>query len=289
MKDSMKIICASFLSLAMTVAHAQSNYGSNQAAAKYVENKGARIYYEVYGSGRPLLLLHGDLFGYIDEYAAYIPVLSRHFKVIAMATRGHGRSTLGTEAFSYPLMAEDAFKVLRQESFDSAVVIGFSGGGITGLNLAANHAGAVRQLVIMGSAMSTSDYRPEALAELQKTNADTLQKRYSGLIASRIKLMPDAARFPDLIEKLKAKWASGDFVLPGKVSDIQCQVLVIGGDSDEYFPIESFVATYRKLNRPRLAIVPGTTHVGLLQNPWILDRIILPFLNIQSGTNNITD
>src|SRR5438309_2509873 len=120
MRHPLQSVCLLFFCLAMNVLNAQVNYGSNLAASKNIENKGARIYYEVYGEGRPLLLLHGDLFGYIDEYAAYIPVLSKHFKVIAIATRGQGRSTMGNEPFSYQLMAEDAFKVLRKESLDSA-------------------------------------------------------------------------------------------------------------------------------------------------------------------------
>jgi hypothetical protein len=86
-------------------------YGNNHKAGKYTHVGDAKIYYEVYGSGKALLLLHGDTFGYIDEMAAYIPLLSKKFKVTAIAMRGHGKSEIGTKKFSYKLFAEDAIAV----------------------------------------------------------------------------------------------------------------------------------------------------------------------------------
>src|SRR5690349_18739075 len=70
-------------------------YGDNPKAGKYVQSGDARIYYEVYGEGPPLLLLHGGYYGYISEYEPYYPDLTKNFKVIAVATRGHGRSEIG--------------------------------------------------------------------------------------------------------------------------------------------------------------------------------------------------
>ena len=106
-------------------------YGDNPATGRYLNVGDAKLYYEVYGTGSPLLLLHGDTFGYIDEFEQYIPLLAEHFKVIAIGMRGHGKSEIGTKTYSYKLFAEDAIAILKNETKDSATVVGFSAGAIT--------------------------------------------------------------------------------------------------------------------------------------------------------------
>jgi pimeloyl-ACP methyl ester carboxylesterase len=94
-------------------------YGDNSKAGKYITVSDAKLYYEVYGSGQPLLLLHGDTFGYISEFDQYIPLLAKQFKVIVPALRGHGKSDIGKKKFSYQLFAEDAAAILKQERANS--------------------------------------------------------------------------------------------------------------------------------------------------------------------------
>lgn len=86
------VLCV--LLIAGTHAHTQVPYGNNPAAGKYVNVGDANIYYEEYGTGKAVILLHGGIFGYIDEFAELIPVLSKQYHVIAIATRGHGKSGL---------------------------------------------------------------------------------------------------------------------------------------------------------------------------------------------------
>src|SRR5688500_10268112 len=80
-------------------------YGNNPQTGKYLNVGDAKLYYEVYGQGNPLLLLHGDTFGYIDEFEHYIPLLAEHFRVIAVGMRGHGKSEIGTKAYSDKVFA----------------------------------------------------------------------------------------------------------------------------------------------------------------------------------------
>src|SRR6266481_9973412 len=84
-------------------------YGSNEAAAHRIKVDDVMLYYEVYGKGTPVLLLHGGLYGYISEFGSYIAELSPRFTVIAPAMRGHGRSELGSKPFSSSLQADEAF------------------------------------------------------------------------------------------------------------------------------------------------------------------------------------
>src|SRR6202012_1664909 len=89
-------------------------YGANAAAGHYLTVDDTRIYYETYGSGgTPLVLLHGGVYGYIEEFGELIAELSQHRRVIAIATRGHGKSDIGTKPFSYAMFAEDAVAVIR--------------------------------------------------------------------------------------------------------------------------------------------------------------------------------
>ena len=104
---------------------AEGLHGNNPKTGKYINVGDAKLYYEVYGSGRPLLMLHGDTFGYISEFDQYIPLLAKHYKVIAAGMRGHGKSEIGTKKYSYKLFAEDALAILKQEKVDSATVVGF--------------------------------------------------------------------------------------------------------------------------------------------------------------------
>ena len=108
------------------------SYSANPAAGHSLRVDDANIYYETYGSGgTPLVLLHGGLYGYIEEFGELIAELSKHRRVIAIATRGHGKSDIGTMPFSYELFAKDALAVIRHETSEKVDVLGFSDGAVT--------------------------------------------------------------------------------------------------------------------------------------------------------------
>ena len=125
-------------------------YGNNPSAGHYFNVGDAKIYYEIYGKGKPLVMLHGGVYGYIDEFAPFISKLAENFQVICIATRGHGKSEIGKQPFSYKQRAEDAYKVIRSITKDSVTVIGFSDGGMSGLKLAALYPELVSRLIVMG-------------------------------------------------------------------------------------------------------------------------------------------
>lgn len=273
-----QVIILFILSLFIGKVECQVPYGSNPAAGKYVTVRGTKIYYETYGDGTPLLLLHGSILGYIDEFASFIPELSKHFKVIAPALRGHGKSEIGNEPFSYRLFAEDAMAVLKQEAADSAVVVGFSAGAITGYYLAANYSKNIIKLVTLAGALHSDSYRQEALEYLQHLTADKLEKMYPDFIASRKKLMVQPQQYQELIDRISKTWAAGSYTAPANPTDIRCPVLIIGGDRDFYFSADRFVSVYKQIPGSQLAIIPNADHVTMIQREMILTEIILPFL-----------
>ena len=112
-------------------------YGTNPQAGHYVQTKDAKIYYEVYGKGQPIVLLHGGLFGSIIEFADFIDQLKGKYQVIAISTRGHGKSELGTEPLTLEQRANGAMTVINAVTKDSVIVLGFSDGGYSAYKLGA--------------------------------------------------------------------------------------------------------------------------------------------------------
>ena len=110
-------------------------YGDNPAAGHYFNVGDVKIYYEIYGSGKPIVLLHGGVYGYIDEFTPFIQKLSEKYQVICIATRGHGKSEIGDAPFTYNQRADDAYKVTRSITKDSVMVLGFSDGAYSGFKI----------------------------------------------------------------------------------------------------------------------------------------------------------
>ena len=162
-------------------------YGNNPAAGHYIDIAGTKIYYEIYGTGKPLVMLHGGVYGYIDEFSPFIPKLAENFQVICIATRGHGKSQMGKDAFTYKQRADDAYKVIRSITQDSVTVIGFSDGGMSGLKLAALYPELVKKLIVMGVGDRPKDRQHEKL----NYTPEKLMKSDSGFFASRLKLMAE--------------------------------------------------------------------------------------------------
>ena len=268
-----KLILISAISLGQNIP-----YGNNPAAGKYIDIANAKLYYEVYGSGTPLLLLHGDTFGYIDEFAQYLPLLSKHFKVIAVGMRGHGKSELGSRSLSYQQFAEDAMTILKKEKHDTAFVMGFSAGAITAYYLAAYFPEEIKKVVALGGMIDPSGYFPASFEELKKLTAEDCEKMLPGLVAARKELMPKSHTYEELIGALRASWLQETYMDQDKVASIKCPVLNIGGDSDNYIDPVGLAKTHQLIPNSQLAILPNCSHVGLILKPDMLEELILPFL-----------
>jgi len=253
-------------------------YGNNAVTGKYLNVGDAKLYYEVYGTGSPLLLLHGDTFGYIDEFTEYIPLLAKHFKVIAIGMRGHGKSEIGTKTYSYKLFAEDAVSILKNETKDSVTVVGFSAGAITAYYLTAYYPEKVKKTVVLGGLLDSSGYRLTALEELKHLTGDDCEKMLPDLVKSRKALMPEPNRYNDLIDKLRESWLQPVYVDKEKAAAIKSPVLIIGGDRDDYIKTEEFVRIYKIIPKSQLSIIPNCGHVELIMNPTIFANIVMPFL-----------
>jgi pimeloyl-ACP methyl ester carboxylesterase len=252
---------------------------SGQSEGKTVNADGTRIYYEVTGMGPVVLLLHGDVFGYVDEFSEYMPLLTTKYKVIAVAMRGHGRSELGKQPLTYELLANDVLRVLKEEQCDSVAVVGFSAGASLSYYLAAKFPERITKVVAMAGATQKKDFKKSALKELKEMQIDSLLSKYPSFIKYRISNMAEPERYQELIDQLKKLWFLKQYIPGGGLSLIKAPVLVVGGDADDYFDIKTFVAIKQKIANSKLAIIPGCDHVGLLSRKGMFKELILPFLD----------
>jgi pimeloyl-ACP methyl ester carboxylesterase len=140
----------------------------------YAAVNGLNMYYEVHGDGPPLLLLHGGT-GSIESFPAKYPYFATQFRVIAMEQMGHGRTAdLKDRPFHYHDMAEDVVELMRQLGVESAIVVGFSDGGIVGLDMAIHHPERVTKLAVTGAQSRNDGYTAENLEWIRTVNPDAL-------------------------------------------------------------------------------------------------------------------
>lgn len=239
-------------------------YGANAAAGHYLRVDDAKIYYETYGTGgTPLVLLHGGLYGYIDEFGELIQELSKSRRIIAIGTRGHGKSELGTKPFSYALFAHDALEVIRHETSKSVDVLGFSDGAVTAYTLTAAHPDLVGRLVAIGGPRKLVDWTPHAQAEFKSAKPGDVERDSPQFVAERKKLMPEPERWQELIQRLNALWSGPVYVTDEQIESIQVPTLIIAGDQDPYNQTAKVVELFSLLRAGELAIIPGCGHVVL--------------------------
>jgi pimeloyl-ACP methyl ester carboxylesterase len=246
-------------------------YGNNPEAGRYVQVKDAKIYYEVYGKGLPIVLLHGGLFGSTVEFSDFIDQLKKNYQVIAISTRGHGKSELGTEPLTLEQRANDAIAVINAVTKDSVTVIGFSDGGYSAYKLGAMYPDRVKKMIVIGA----GEIRP-GLREFKFTakQAMEMDKAYW---QQQLKLMPEPNRVEDLFTQV-ANCYNNVTVSKDLLSTIKCPVLVMAGDGDGGNPVERVVSAGRYIPKHQICIIPNTGHGCFLENFEAAWASILPFL-----------
>lgn len=240
----------------------------------YLNVGDAKIYYEIYGKGKPLVLLHGGVYGYIDEFEPFINRLSENYQVICIATRGHGKSEIGTAPFTYKQRAEDAYKVINSITKDSVIVIGFSDGGFSGLKLASLYPETVKKLVAIG----VGDKPKDTSAEKFNYTVAGLMKYDSSFFSNRLRLTSEPNRWSECLLKLN-KLYNEDYMSKETFEKIKCPVLVMSGDRDAYTSIEKVINCAKAISFSQLSIIPGCHHVVFFCNFPAVWESVKPFLS----------
>lgn len=249
-------------------------YGNNPAAGNYFNVGDAKLYYEIYGKGKPIVLLHGGVYGYIDEFEPFIKKLSDNYQVICIATRGHGKSEIGVAPISYNQRAEDAYKVIRHITSDSVMVLGFSDGGFSALKLAALHPELVSKLIAIG----VSDYPLNNHKNKFSYTPESLMKSDSAFFAARIALMPEPQRWRENLAMM-TKMYNEDSMSAETFGKILCPTLVMTGDRDDYNRTEDVLKCAGSIQHAQFSVIPGCHHVVFFCNFPAVWEAIRPFLH----------
>jgi pimeloyl-ACP methyl ester carboxylesterase len=241
------------------------------APGRAIEVNGASLYYEEYGQGAPLLLIHGGLVA-TPMWGALLPHLTDHFRVIAFDSRGHGRSTNPHGALSYPLLADDAAALIAELGLEQPLVGGWSDGGQVAIEFGARHPGVAGGLLI-GAAYP--DYRATGfvdfwrqLAGVDATGTPDLARVEAGMgdFVHVVKAWHTGgeAQWQALVHQTTQMYLAYEGLTPDDLGRIGTPALVLTGDRDEAFGIELSVKLYRALPRAELAVCPGADHFAPL-------------------------
>ena len=252
----------------------------------YADVNGLKMYYEVYGEGKPLVLLHGSFMTIPLNWAQIIPLLAKDRKIIVTEMQGHGRTRDISREISYEAMADDVSGLLKHLKINNADVLGYSMGGGVAFQVAVRHTEQVRRLVVLSGTYAHDGWWPDVEASFATFTADMfkgtpIQEQY-------VSLGNDPNHFPEFVKKvisidLKPYDWSKD------VKNIKAPIFMAIGDADGVryeHALELFRAKgggkmgdLHGLPNSRLAIMPGTTHIGMIQRTDWLIPMITDFLD----------
>ncbi|WP_455169892.1 alpha/beta fold hydrolase [Aegicerativicinus sediminis] len=250
------------------------NYGSNQG--KYISISNTKIYYEEYGSGMPLLLLHGG-FGSIHDFQEVIPEFAKHYRVIAIDSPGHGKSEL-PDSLSFDLMVDVCSQLIDAFKLDSLNVMGYSDGGITALLLAAKRPEKVRKIIATGVNSRMDAIKPEVLETLRMISPEFMETYQKEWIADYNRKSSTKDQWKKYINSMREMYFSDEVVIPSQVfSDIKAKVLLVFGDND-VVKLEHGIELFHSINGSELCVLPDTPHEIFKSSPKLMSEIGLEFL-----------
>ena len=243
----------------------------------YLVVKGSRIYFETYGGGEPLLLLHGG-FGTIEDFASQIPEFAKHFTVVAFERPGHGHTADTSGPFRYVEMAELTAAVAEALKLGPCSLLGWSDGGIVSLLVAISRPDLVRSLVCVGASFNTEYFDAEKRRALEKWTPEAFRRDLPAMASRFDSTSPDGpSHFPSIFEKTKNLWLSEPNLRRDELARIDARTLVMAGDKD-VVPAEHTLELFLAIKNAELCIVPGATHWLLSEKPELANKMILEFL-----------
>jgi pimeloyl-ACP methyl ester carboxylesterase len=271
-----------FICLLSLQVPGQVNNTSKPVKAGYAPVNGLKIYYEVYGSGKPLVLLHGAFMTINTNFGQLIPELSKNRQVITLEMQGHGRTADIDRPFSFQSMADDVAALLKYLKADSADIFGYSMGGMVAWQLAIRHPKLVKKLVIVSSVYKYEGWTPETRAILPTLTPEMFEG--SPIKSDYDSLAPDPKHWPQFVNKMKQFVSTPYDFTAEKIKAIKSPTLIIAGDGDGVLP-EHAVEMYRlrhggymidfgPVPSTQLAIFPGTSHIGVMMRAdWLLSTV----------------
>jgi pimeloyl-ACP methyl ester carboxylesterase len=265
----------------------------NEYQGQFVQANGTRLYYEEAGSGIPLLLLHGGMRTGRD-WLPIMPILAQQYHVIALDSRGHGKSDNPECKLSYSLMAKDIAAFIKVLNLDRPLLIGFSDGGQICLELAMRTPGLCRALAIGGATYQFSENYYNALAELGihrsgSVNIEHVTTNLSGVVnfLKNIHHPEDPDYWKEIFQEVAVLWTTPLNYSEEDFKKVVDPILIFGGDRDEFIGLEKeMLNLYRLIPGSELAIFPNSAHTEtatklISDSPYL--HVVIDFFQRHSG------
>jgi len=252
----------------------------------YAPVNGIKVYYEVYGEGRPLVLLHGAFMTIEGNWGQLIPELSKTRKVIAIEMQGHGHTPFSDRKLAVSTLASDVKGIMDYLKIDSADIAGYSMGGSVAYQFAIQNPKRLRKLVIISSTYKSSGWLPEIANAFKNMKPELFAD--SPMKAAYDAVAPDKSKWTKFIEQMIAFVGTPFNLGDSNISKISAPVLIISGDNDGLDKIE-LIKTYKLLGgavsadmgtmpKSQLAIVPSQSHVSLMMQTKTISGYLDGFL-----------
>ncbi len=265
MKKILVVIVVAFIAFScknpsqpvQTIISKNIKFGDNPQAGHYANVNGIKLYYETYGIGEPLIMLHGNG-GSINAFRNQIPFFSQYYQVIAIDSRLQGKSGGTPDRISYDLMASDFCVLLDQLNIKSAYVLGWSDGGIDGILMALNCPDRVKKLAASG-ANTVPDTTALSQADLDDMKKTVVNPRTSDKEKALNQMMIDQPN-----------------ITYTELGKIKCPVLIMAGDRDMIKP-EHTLKIFQSIPGASLCIFPDSHHGVCIQHPDLFNQIVYDF------------
>ncbi len=270
------------MTLVMTAVSAQQ-----KPTTGYAPVNGLKMYYEVHGSGDPVVLLHGSFMTITNNWTGWIGELSKTRKVIAVEMQGHGRTADIPRDITDENLADDVAALLDRLKIPRADLIGYSMGGAVAMHCAIRHPGKVRKVVVISSVFRSDGMVKEGRDAIHKLTADDFKG--SPIETEYKKLSPTPDDFPKFVKRLLAMSSKGHDIGADQLKATTAPMFFIHGDADgvrlahvaEMFRLKGGEThgDVKPRSASRLAILPDTTHVTLMQRIPIIVPMVNGFLD----------
>ncbi len=233
---------------------------------------GIKMYYAIYGKGDPILLIHGGLAN-SDYWANQVAALSKTHEVIVADSRGHGRSSWTSEPISYDLMASDYVALLDYLKIPKTAIVGWSDGGIIGLDIAMHHPERVTKLFAQAANVTTDGVKPN----MDKAPAFAAFIKRS--TAEHERLSPAPRNNKSFLASIEKMWATQPNWTKAQLSEIRVPTAIVTGDHDEAIKRDHTEYMARIIPGAKLIILKDVGHFAMLQDPEAYTKAVLDFLD----------
>ena len=234
----------------MTANHIQAQ---TKESGHYANVNGIKMYYEIHGSGQPLVLLHGGGSTIFTTFGKILPMLAKTHKIIAVELQAHGRTGDRNSPESFEQDADDVAELLKQLNIIKADVFGFSNGGSTALQIAIRHPDRVRKLIAVSAIYKRDGMYPGFWESMEKASFNDMPQLYKDAFLS---VTPDQAKLLNMFNKDRARMLSFKDWKAEDIRSIKIPALIVSSDQDVVRP-EHSIEIVRLLPHGRLAIFPG--------------------------------